>query len=103
MPAEGRLGLLHIEQEFQRLSNQFGSVRSMAKPSSWEAILIGVFSVLLGMVAFAFSGSIFNFFFVAIIIAVLYDYSNKLNDVQQRLSNVESRVTKEGANPSSPS
>ena len=75
----------------------------MAKPGNWEAVLIGVFSALLGMVAFAFSGSIFNFFFVAIIIAVLYDYSNKLNDVQQRLSNVESRVTKEGANPSSPS
>lgn len=62
----------------------------MAKPGNWEAILIGVFSVLLGLVAFALSGSIFNFFFVAIIIAILYDYSNKLNDVQDRLSKLES-------------
>jgi hypothetical protein len=65
----------------------------MAKSSNWKAILIGVFSVVLGIVAFALSGSIFNFFFVAIVIAVLYDYSNKLNDVQERLAKVESKLT----------
>jgi hypothetical protein len=61
----------------------------MAKSSNWEAVLIGVFSVVLGIVAFALSGSIFNFFFVPIVIAILWDYSNKLNDLQERLSNVE--------------
>jgi uncharacterized protein YpmB len=67
----------------------------VAKPSNWEAILIGVFSVVLGFVAFAFSGSIFNLFFVAIIVSILWDYSNKLNDVEERLSEMESKVTRE--------
>jgi hypothetical protein len=74
----------------------------MPKTSNWEAVLIGVFSVVLGIVAFAFSGSIFNFFFVPIVIAVLWDYSNKLNDIQRRLSGIESRLTR-GAVPSSAS
>ena len=95
--------LLHGELRFHRPSKRNGFLPGMAKPSNWEAILIGVFSVLLGMVAFAFSGSIFNFFFVAIIIAVLYDYSNKLNDARERLSRVESRQMKDGATPQGPS
>ena len=67
----------------------------MSKTSNWEAVLIGVFSVVLGIVAFAFSGSIFNFFFVPVVIAVLWDYSNKLNDMQRRLSEMESKLTRE--------
>jgi len=67
----------------------------MSKTSNWGAVLIGVFSVVLGIVAFAFSGSIFNFFFVPVVIAVLWDYSNKLNDMQRRLSEMESKLTRE--------
>jgi hypothetical protein len=36
---------------------------------------------------------VFNFFFVPIVIAVLWDYSNKLNDMQRRLSEMESKLT----------
>jgi hypothetical protein len=63
----------------------------MARSSNWEAVLIGIASVLLGIIAFALSGSIFNFFFVPIVIAVLWDYSNKLNDLRERVARVESR------------
>jgi hypothetical protein len=63
----------------------------MTKSNNSEAVLIGVFSVLLGLVAFALSGSIFNIFFVPVVIAVLWDYSNKLNNVEERLLKMESR------------
>jgi len=66
----------------------------MSRTSNWEAVIIGVFSVVLGIIAFAFSGSIFNFFFVPIVIAILWDYSNRLNDLQRRLSEIESKLTK---------
>ena len=75
----------------------------MPKTINWEAVLIGVFSVVLGIVAFAFSGSIFNFFFVPIIIAVLWDYSNKLNEMQRRLADVESKLAKGTVDSSTPS
>jgi hypothetical protein len=65
----------------------------MPKTSNWETVLIGVFSVVLGIVAFAFSGSISNFFFVPIVIAVPWDYSDKLNDKQRRLSGMKSKLT----------
>ena len=65
---------------------------SMAKHTNWEPVLIGVLSVVLGMIAFALGGSIFDFFFVAMVIAVLFDYSNKLNSMQRRLDEVEAKV-----------
>ena len=86
-----------------RLSKRSTATAGMGGSSNWEAILIGAFSVVLGIVAFALSGSIFNFFFVAIVIAVLYDYINKLNDVRERLSTIESRLASEGrATPGAP-
>ena len=72
----------------------------MAKQSNWEAVLIGIFCVVMGLVATALSGSIFNFFFVPIVIAVLWDYSNKLNDVRKELSEMKSRLSKESPTPS---
>lgn len=66
----------------------------MPKTSNWEAVLIGVSCVVLGIIAFAFSGSIFNFFFVPIVIAVLWDYSNKLNEMQRRLADMEVKLAK---------
>jgi hypothetical protein len=75
----------------------------MAKQNNWEAVLIGVFSVLMGIIAFALSGSIFNLLFVPIVIVVLFDYNNKLNDVQQKLSDLESRLIKGSPSASGPS
>jgi hypothetical protein len=66
----------------------------MKESGNWEAVLIGIFSVLMGLVAFAFTQSIFNIFFVPIIIAILWDYSNKLNDMRKRLSELESKLAK---------
>ncbi len=66
-------------------------------------MLIGILSVVIGLVATVLSGSIFNFFFVPIVIAVLWDYSNKLDDVRKRLFEVESKLPKDAATASSPS
>ena len=68
----------------------------MAKPTTLDSVLIGVFSVLMGFVALALSASIFNFFFVAIVVAVLYDYHYELSDLQEKLSKMESRLGEKG-------
>jgi hypothetical protein len=75
----------------------------MVKSNNWEAVLIGIFCVVMGLVATTLSGSIFNFFFVPIVIAVLYDYSNKLNDMREKLSEMESKLGKEVTTNSSSS
>jgi hypothetical protein len=64
----------------------------MPESGNWEALLIGVFSLLMGLVAFAFTQSIFNIFFVSIIIVTLLDYNDKLNDLRKRLSVLESKA-----------
>jgi hypothetical protein len=64
----------------------------MHESSNWEAMLIAIFSILMGLVAFAFTQSIFNIFFVPIIIAVLWDYSNKLSGLRRRLTELESKL-----------
>jgi Ca2+-dependent lipid-binding protein len=72
----------------------------MARPGIWETVVIGIFSIVMGFVAFAFTESIFNIFFVAIIIIILWDYSTRLNDMQKRLSEMESKLSKETAKTS---
>ncbi len=76
----------------------------MSKSNSWNAIAIGVISVFLGLVAFAFTQSIFNLFFVPIIIAVLWDYTDKVKRLEERLSQVEARLSadKSGATQEHP-
>jgi Ca2+-dependent lipid-binding protein len=71
----------------------------MAKLTTLDSVLIGVFSVVMGFVAFALSGSLFNLFFVAIVIAVLYDYSYRLNEVRDKLSQLESKLREKKAPP----
>ncbi len=62
----------------------------MSKSSSnWDAVAIGIISVFLGLVAFAFTQSIFNLFFVPVIIAVLWSYTDKVNRLEARLSQLE--------------
>ncbi|MCL5067963.1 MAG: hypothetical protein M1368_06390 [Thaumarchaeota archaeon] len=67
----------------------------MSKSTNWETLGIGFVSVVVGLIAMAFTGSIFNLFFVAIVIAVLWDYTNKVNDLQVRLSRLESKEPNE--------
>ena len=64
---------------------------SKKSSSNWDAIAIGVVSVFLGLVALAFTQSIFNLFFVPIIVAVLWSYTNKVNRLEVRLSQLEER------------
>lgn len=71
----------------------------MARLTTLDSVLIGVFSVVMGFVAFALSGSLFNLFFVAIVIAVLYDYSYRLNEVRDKLSQLESKLREKEAPP----
>ena len=72
----------------------------MVESGNGEVILIGIFSVLMGMIAFAFSGSMFNIFFVPVVIAVLWDYSNKMNSLMKKLADLESELSKTTAPPS---
>ena len=72
----------------------------MVESGNGEVILIGIFSVLMGMIAFAFSGSMFNIFFVPVVIAVLWDYSNKMNSLMKKLADLESKLSKTTAPPS---
>jgi hypothetical protein len=57
--------------------------------SNWDAVAIGIVSIFLGIVAFALAQSIFNLFFVPIIIAVLWSYTNKVNRLEAKLSELE--------------
>ncbi len=65
------------------------------KPSNWDALAIGIISVFLGLISVAFTGSVFNLFFVAMVVGVLWSDSNKLDDIYQRLSEVEARLPRE--------
>ncbi len=68
----------------------------MSKSSSnWDAVGIGIICVFLGLVAFAFTQSIFNLFFVPIIIAVTWSYTDKVNRLEARLSKLEELLNRE--------
>lgn len=64
----------------------------MASGSNWDSIAIGVIAVFVGFVALAFTQSVFNLFFVAIVVAVLWNDSTKLSDLQKRLSALEGKT-----------
>jgi Ca2+-dependent lipid-binding protein len=59
--------------------------------SSWDSVAIAIVSIFLGFVAFAFTQSIFNLFFVSIIVAILWNYTDKVKSLEERLSQIEAR------------
>jgi len=59
----------------------------------WNAVAIWVVSVFVGLVAFAFTQSIFMLFFVPIVVGVLWDSTNKVKRLEERLSQVEKRLS----------
>jgi len=69
----------------------------MPKKSSnnWDGIAIGVVSVFLGLVALVFTQSIFNLFFVPIVVAVLWNYTSKVNRLEVKLSQLEEKLSSE--------
>jgi hypothetical protein len=80
---------------FSSISIRFGKQKVMPKThSNWEAVAIGILSILLGLVAFVFSQSIFNLFFVSIVVAVLWNYTDKTNKLERRISEIEARLPK---------
>ena len=64
------------------------------KRSNWDSIAIGFIAVFVGLVAFAFTQSIFNLFFVAIVIGVLWSDSNNLNELRERVDTLEEKLAK---------
>lgn len=64
----------------------------MAK-KNLDSIAIGIVAVFVGLVALAFTQSIFDLFFVAVVVGVLWSDSNKLNDLQRRLSTLEQKLS----------
>ena len=61
--------------------------------SNLEYLWIGVVSVFLGVVAFVFNQSIFDLFFVAVVVFVLWDYTGKVKRLEEKLSAVEARLS----------
>jgi hypothetical protein len=54
-----------------------------------------VVSIFLGVVALAFTQSIFNLFFVPIIVGVLWNSTNRIGRLEKRLSQVQARLSVE--------
>ncbi len=63
--------------------------------SNWDAVAIGIVSIFLGVVAFAFTQSIFELFFVPVIIAVLWSYTSKVNRLEAKMSQIEELLKRE--------
>src|SRR5437899_11833532 len=60
--------------------------------SSWDCVAIAVVSIFLGLVAFAFTQSIFNLLFVPPIVGILWTYTDKVKSLEERLSQIEVRL-----------
>ncbi len=61
--------------------------------SSWDSVAIAIISFFLGLVAFAFTQSIFNLLFVPAIIAVIWSYTDKVKRLEEKLSQIEAKLT----------
>jgi len=66
---------------------------NMQKSNIWDSVAIALLAVFLGFVA-GFAGSVFNFFFVIAVVLILYDYSQRINELKNKLSDLESKFQK---------
>jgi hypothetical protein len=57
----------------------------------WNSVVIAVVSIFLGLLALRY-WPIFNPFFVAIIVAMLWVYTARVNRLEKKLSQIESRL-----------
>ena len=57
----------------------------------WNSVVIAFVSIFLGLLALRY-GPIFNPFFVAIIVAILWVYIGRVNRLEKKLSQVEARL-----------
>ncbi len=57
----------------------------------WNSVVIAVVSIFLGLLALRYS-PIFNPIFVAIIVAILWIYTGRVNRLEKKLSKIEARL-----------
>jgi len=70
----------------------------MAKESSnRNSLTIALVSIVLGLTALIFNRSIFDLFFVPIVIGFLWRDANRIGVLQKRLSELEAKSPKENA------
>jgi hypothetical protein len=69
------------------------------KKSNRNSITIALVSIVIGLVALIFTRSIFDLFFVPIVIGVLWRDADRIGELQKRLSELESKPQEEKADP----
>lgn len=69
----------------------------MTNRNFWEALAIIIFSIFMGFVAFALTQSIFDLIFVPLVVFLLWYYDMKVGELDKRLSEMESRLSKNSA------
>jgi hypothetical protein len=57
----------------------------------WHDVAIWVVSAFAGLLAFVFTQSIFMLFFVSIVVGVMWNSTNRVERLEERLSQVEPR------------
>jgi len=66
----------------------------MQKSNIWDSVAIALLAVFLGFVAGFANRSAFDFFFVIAVVLILYDYSQRINELKNKLSDLESKFQK---------
>ena len=59
----------------------------------WTSAAIWMVSIFSGIVALALTQSIFNLFFVPIVIGILWDYTRRVGRLEERLSQIELKLS----------
>jgi Ca2+-dependent lipid-binding protein len=66
----------------------------MQKSNTWNSVAIALLAMFLGFVAGFANHSAFDFFFVIAAVLILYDYSQRINELKNKLSYLESKFQK---------
>ena len=63
----------------------------MSKASTWESLAIGFVSIVIGLIGMAMTSSVFNLFFVAIVVYLLWSYTRRIGELEKKVSQLEAR------------
>jgi Ca2+-dependent lipid-binding protein len=66
----------------------------MSKTGRWDSVIIALFAVFLGLIAGSINHSPFDFFFVIAVVIILYDYSERINQLKNQLEDINSKLQK---------
>ena len=75
----------------------FMSSPNMTKSSELNTIATAALTVIVGIVAFVFTQSIFDLFFVPIVVLALWTLSDKVSKLEKRLASLESEDDSQSA------